>query len=66
LASTWRIKGLFKEPSESPRAPRLNPFQKLPLTRAEGTELDIEGLLLGTGLAEDAENFRANDIDTPT
>jgi hypothetical protein len=39
------------------------PFSKLPLTRAEGTELDIDSWLRGIGLAQYAEIFRANDID---
>ena len=39
------------------------PFQKLPLTRAMGLNLDIDGWLRRIGLAQYAEMFRANDID---
>src|SRR5436190_17052842 len=67
LSSGWRSHGESKvgsrSPLESPQAPWLNPFQKVPLTRAEGTELDIESWLRGIGLAQYAEIFRANDID---
>ena len=34
-----------------------------PVTKAEGTELDIDNWLRGIGLAQYAEIFRANDID---
>ena len=38
-------------------------LQKLPLTRARGPDLDIDGWLRGIGLPQYAELFRANDID---
>ena len=39
------------------------PFSKLPLTRAQGTELDIDGWLRGIGLEQYAQTFRDNAID---
>jgi hypothetical protein len=38
-------------------------ISKLPLTRARGLNLDIDGWLRGIGLAQYSEMFRANDID---
>ena len=44
-------------------SPSFNPFQKLPLTRARGLNLDIDGWLRWIGLDQYAEMFRTNDID---
>ena len=67
LSSGWRPHGKSKvgssNPLKSPRAPSFNPFQRLPLTRAQGTELGHRRWLRGIGLAQYAEIFRANDID---
>ena len=38
-------------------------FQKLPLTRARGLNLDIDGWLRGIGLEQYAQTFRDNAID---
>src|SRR5271170_7129863 len=38
-------------------------FQKLPLTRARGLDLDIDGWLRGIGLEQYAQTFRDNAID---
>jgi hypothetical protein len=48
---------------ESRRVPGLNLFQKLPLTRARGLNLDIDGWLRGIGLEQYAQTFRDNAID---
>ena len=39
------------------------PFQKMPLTRARGLNLDIDGWLRGIGLEQYAQTFRDNAID---
>ena len=48
---------------ESRRAAIINLFQKLPLTRARGLNLDIDGWLRGIGLEQYAQTFRDNAID---
>src|SRR5580700_1619518 len=51
-------------PWNSGGPPCINHFQKLPLTRARGLNLDIDGWLRGIGLAQYAQTFRDNAIDT--
>ena len=48
---------------ESRRAAVTQPFQKMPLTRARGLNLDIDGWLRGIGLEQYAQTFRDNAID---
>src|SRR5262245_27149363 len=67
LSSGWRPHGESKVgwriPLESRRAAMAQPFSKLPLTRARGLNLDIDGWLRGIGLAQYAQTFRDNAID---
>ena len=67
LSSGWRPHGEpmvgWRNPLESRWAAMTQPFQKLPLTRARGRNLDIDGWLRGIGLEQYAQTFRDNAID---
>jgi SAM domain (Sterile alpha motif)/Adenylate and Guanylate cyclase catalytic domain len=67
LSSGWRPHGESKLVGETPwnrgGPVRLNRFQKLPLTRARGLNLNIDGWLRRIGLEQYAQTFRDNAID---